>query len=247
MGKKLNFDDIRNKEKGKIGLVCAAGSSLNKHITLFEDLSNNSKDDYCTICCNEYYEMSNLNPDYWVIANSVMTVANYSNHFNRSNSTLVYADTVDTTPKDLVDSRLTINYLPYDERHINHKPCGNRMSCCDKIQQDRLSIHEYLQKATGYDKRYNSAGTVAIHMIALAVILGCNPIYVSGVDMDYTKGYVRGARYSVPIGALKAHQQSFGESAEIISKSAEKIGIKIINLNLDAQYGGLTKGEFVEA
>lgn len=88
MGKKLNFDDIRNKEKGKIGLVCAAGSSLNKHITLFEDLSNNSKDDYCTICCNEYYEMSNLNPDYWVIANSVMTVANYSNHFNRSNSTL---------------------------------------------------------------------------------------------------------------------------------------------------------------
>lgn len=59
--------------------------------------------------------------------------------------------------------------------------------CC--VDKKSITIQELLMKKSGYNKHYSTADTVAIHMIALAIIMGCNPINVVGVDLDYKKGY----------------------------------------------------------
>jgi hypothetical protein len=241
---KLNFDDIKNKEKGKIGIVCGLGGSLKEHLSKLEELSKD-KDNYCTISCNRYNTMTKLDVDYWVVANSVFTVKDFYKTFNSMNATLVYADSVDTTDKKFVDNNLKIDYISYDQRHFKGQPCSRRLSCCSNIQPGRLTIQEYLQKMSGHNEHYRDAGTVGIHMIALAVILGCNPIYVSGIDMDYKTGYVNGSKV-VKHDDIGKYQSSFNAQVKIIVESAEKLGIDIINLNHKSPFDSMKKGEFIE-
>ncbi len=241
---KLSFDDIRNKEAGKVGIVCGTGGSLKKHITEFEELSRSNKNKYCFISCNEWPEKTNLDVDYWVIANNILTVQNEHAYFNSEpKTTLVYAYSVDLTNKHFVENTLTVDYLPYDERHFNSSPCSCGI-CCPHIEPNTKTIQEYLQHISGHDKMYDSCGTVGIHMLALAVILGCNPIYVSGIDMNYGTGYVDDSDLMGTYGNLTEWAAQFGQQAEIISDSAKKMGIEIINLSESATYGGLQKGEF---
>lgn len=240
---KLEFENIKNKEKGKIGVVCGHSSSLQQRLELFEKLSREEKDKFCFICCSEYSTMTNINADYCVIANSAFTVEKNWERFNNQGSILVYADSVDTTDRNFVENHLKIDYVSYDERHIASGLCVRKNKCCDNIIPGRKTIMEYLQSITGHDKMYNSCGTVGIHMIALGVILGCNPLYVDGIDMDYSKGYVNG-HSCANNNILGQYRQEFSDSAKIISDSAEKIGIEIININKSATYDGLKKGEF---
>ncbi len=243
---KLSFDDIRNKEFGKVGIVCGTGGSLKQHITEFENLSKNNKKNYCFISCNEWPEKTNLDIDYWVIANSILTIQNKYAYFNsKPNTTLVYASSIDLTNKYFINNNLVLNYLPFDERHFNSSPCSEGI-CCAHINPNSKTIQEYLQQISGHDIMYNDCGTVGIHMLALAVILGCNPIYVSGIDMNYATGYVDGSDLKGTYGDLAEYASKFGEQAKIISDSAKKLGIEIINLSELATYGGLQKGEFIK-
>lgn len=241
---KLSFDDIRNKESGKVGIVCGTGGSLKEYHKEFEMLSKSDKDKYCFISCNEWNQKTNIDVDYWVIANSVFTVWKEFRLFNsKPNTTLVYASSADLTDKNFVEKNLSINYLPYDERHFNSMPCGVG-TCCSLIEPGTKTIQEYLQFITEYEKMYSSCGTVGIHMIALAVILGCNPIYVSGIDMNYATGYVDDSSLKDVFGNVSDFSEEFGRQAQIISDSSKKIGVEIINLSKLSTYGGLNKGEF---
>lgn len=241
---KLSFEDIRNKEKGKVGIVCGNGGSLSKYLSEFEELSKNSKDKYCFVNCNEWYEKTNLSADYWVIANNVLTVERNHEIFNNLNIPLIYADSVDLSNREFVDNKLTVDYLPYDERHFDNKACEPRIKCCNEIVPNRKTIQEYLMEITGHNERYDSCGTVGIHMLAVAVILGCNPIYVSGIDMNYKTGYANGKLATKIHGNLSDCAELFGKQSKIIVESAKKIGIEVIQLSDLAIYEGIEKGEF---
>lgn len=243
---RLEFDDIRGKESGKVGLVCGTGGSLKEYHKEFERLSKTEKDKYCCISCNEWNQKTHLDVDYWVVANSVFTVGEQYSNFNNQNAILVYADSVDTTDRGFVDSNLTIDYLPYDERHFGGKPCARPISCCPLLIPDRKTIQEYLQHISGHELRYDSCGTVGIHMLALAVMLGCNPIYVSGIDMNYNTGYVDNSSAISYHDNIADYSSSFDIQVKIISDSAKKLGIEIINLNKDSGYEGLKKGDFIK-
>lgn len=244
---KISFDDIRNKESGKIGIVCGTGGSLADHHSKFEDLSKNHKDKYCFISCNEWNHKTKLDVDYWVVANSVFTVKTQYPAFNsKPNTILLYADSADVDSKSY-EEKLTIDFIPYDERHVAGGKCIVPLACCKNIDPNRKTIHEYLKDITGGDTMYQSCGTVGIHMLAVAVILGCNPIYVSGIDMDYKTGYVDGSNDQHKHGNISEFSKEFGVQAKIIASSAEKIGIKIINLSKVAAYEGLEVGEFIES
>lgn len=240
---RLELNDIKNKEKDKVGIVCGLGGSLKDYLSQFEELSKD-KDNYCTISCNKYNSMTKLDADYWVVANSVFTVEKFYKTFNSMKSTLVYADSVDTTNKIFVDNHLKIDYIAYDQRHFKGQPCAKRMSCCRNIQPERLTIQEYLQQMSGHDKHYTDAGTVGIHMIALAIILGCNLIYVSGIDMDYKTGYVNGSKV-IKHDDIGKYKPLFNQQSKIIVESAEKLGVNIINLNQNSPFDSIKKGEFV--
>jgi len=102
----------------------------------------------------------------------------------------------------------------------------------------RLTVQEELQRVSQHDEHYSPGDTVILHAIAFAIIMGCNPIYVGGMDLDYAGGYAGGN--SAPIGADDVwHKQQFNliNDLRILNESAKNRGIQIINLQQKAWYG----------
>jgi hypothetical protein len=118
--------------------------------------------------------------------------------------------------------------------------------CCSRRQDNRQTIQETLQKVSGISEHYSTSDTGALHMISFAILMGTNPIYVAGLDLDYRLGY---ANPKVPVPRHNNDWQKFDlnlrNDLRIINESAKARGIKIINLNLDSWYNELEKGEFV--
>lgn len=198
--------------------------------------------------------MTELNFDYWMLAqpadksNPFCIYNAYQRYNARLTTTFLYTDCLDITPPDIVDRLLTCNYIGYDQRHFNNKHCtwgklpGGRAWCCTGIIPDRLCIQEHLQQFTSYTKRYGSGDTVGVHMLATAIMLGLNPIYITGIDLDYRQGYVNN---TIPTAAerIKWGMSSINhndiqrnrilQDFEIIKQSAEKIGVKIYCMDDD--------------
>ena len=89
--------------------------------------------------------------------------------------------------------------------------------------------------------------TIALTMIAFSIIMGCNPIYLNGIDLDYfgedgvyanlkdgskiMKGFIPGPN------TWKGWRRNWTlRDMNIINESAKKIGVKIINLNKNTWY-----------
>ena len=119
--------------------------------------------------------------------------------------------------------------------------------CCRRIKKNRLTIQEELQQVSGFNQHYSTGDTVALHLIAFAIIMGCNPIYVAGLDLDYAKGYAD-SKVNVPInmGAYNDWsrlRENLLNDLYILNKSAKLRDIKVINLNKDAWYNQFDKGD----
>lgn len=222
----INFQDIEGREKGKIGFVCATGPSIKPYLNSFRKMSREETDKYAFFGCNEFDSKTGIFPQYWIVANNEFTVKKYHPTINRhKGTTLVYAYSVDLTPPDQVENLIEGEYIAYSEREKG-------------LREGDKSIQTYLKEMTGYKEIYGGAGTVAVHMLATAIIAGCNPIYVAGVDMDYRKGYCDG-QTSGRIGWLSQHQGTINKSFQVMKESAELIGVKIFNLNTDPPYDAL--------
>jgi hypothetical protein len=231
---KLTFNDIIDTHKDRVGLSVATGPSLKLHLNTIIDLSNSNQ--YTVLSVNECDTMfPTLNISYRVVANSLFTVAKEHVRFNREPKIpLVYANSVDMTPKNVVEQLLHINYLPYDQRHFGGNHCtwgngvGGRHYCCNNIEEGVLTIQEQLKKYCEVDIMYGGGDTVSLHMLTFNILLGCNPIYIVGVDLDYSKGYADG---------ISKNNDSFSpfidrilDDFDIIKKSAENIGVEIYSL-----------------
>jgi hypothetical protein len=81
--------------------------------------------------------------------------------------------------------------------------------------------------------------------------MGCNPVYVTGMDLDYSLGYAEAEykNYHSPnignIGHWKITYREFLlDDMKILKESAALLGTKIINLNNNAWYNTFEKGGF---
>lgn len=243
---KISFDDIKDKEKGKIGIICGLGGSLRQYHNEFAELSRTKKEEICFISCNEWNLKTKIDIDYWVIASSIQTIETNVDEFNELNKTLIYAYSADGTDPEFVKNNLNINYLPYDERHVKGQECNPKISCCNRIIPNTKTIQEYLGDYLNITSELydNTCGTVAIHMLAVAIILGCNPIYISGVDMNYATGYVDNSELINITGGLIECARSFEKHASIINEFANRKNIKIIQLSSQAYYNAFEHGTF---
>ena len=122
--------------------------------------------------------------------------------------------------------------------------------CCHRLESATRTLQEELQHYTGYERHYSTGHTVAVSALTIAVLMGCNPIYVTGVDLDYNLGYAANecnTRQHIPRGAyghFKVLGRHLEDDFDIINASAAQKGIKIINLNPDAWYRSFEKGKF---
>ena len=146
--------------------------------------------------------------DYWVAANSIFPRPDKhydllnkfkGTKFIFSNSALNSMISLDYQK---INQYLKIPWFEYDQRHFNGLDCNDQtdyqinpglalkepLNCCK--YKKNITIQEYLRDLYNLDSHYSSGSTVAIHSLALAIILGCKEIYLSGIDLpEYEKDY----------------------------------------------------------
>ena len=91
--------------------------------------------------------------------------------------------------------------------------------------------------------------TVGLFAVMFALLMGCNPIYVVGLDLDCTKGHAKGSNPKATYNSghmghwKKVFRQFLIDDMRILRESAELVGTKIINLNKDSWHNEFFKGE----
>ena len=225
-----------DKHKGKIAIVFAHGPSAKGHVPELVKMSND-KDNYCFISMGEIDKMQfNLGVkfglDYWIMSNHEMNIYNSYTRFNSiPGSTLVWADSVDTTPYSILIRNVNVPVIAYDQRHFNNSPCPNCPHGC-RVIPGRKTIQELLQNYTNYHEHYATGSTVALHATSLGVILGCREVHIYGVDLSYNVGYVDGK--SVSGASFDNELNDIIKDFDIINKSAHNVGVKLVNFSKDS-------------
>lgn len=153
-------------------------------------------------CGDGPLRMSSLfKADYWVNANDVFPVP--EKHLDIINScadtVFIFADSATYSTRRKMNLKflrdnLNISWFAYDQRHFNQQPCKDKYRyCCDllEIYPGRITLQEYLQKKFNRLNHYSTASTGAIHALAFAILLGCSPIFLQGIELPrYRDDYI---------------------------------------------------------
>lgn len=252
MVNKIFYDlkQLDNKHKDKPAIILAHGPSLNTTLNTFKLLKDK---DTITFGCNDWYKFYENPPKYWVIANNECNMITEKDIINKYQEALevIYSDSADTTNRDWIESNIKAQIYGFDSRHFLSNKCSKKdlrhlffnlkrkinghKNCCDHIIPGRYTLQEYLRIRSGSFLRYSAGATVALHQISLAVIMGCNPIYITGIDLDYRLGYAN---------KEKAPDKEFFDSSlasiyadmRVINNSAKLLNINIFNLNQNSTF-----------
>ena len=87
-----------------------------------------------------------------------------------------------------------------------------------------------------------------MNALAFAIIMGCNQIYISRLDLDYNKGYANSDKDDWKIKAQGPNawtpvRENLQNDIRVLSESAKNRGIEIINLNPEPWYDSFEVGE----
>jgi hypothetical protein len=150
---------------------------------------------------------------YWITANSVYPLPWLTRDMRdilRSNSHLILNSVSNTGDKDqwlkrkslLAKMTIASGVTFYDSRHFETKLCDPIRGCClfFKDLVGGNTIQEILNLKIGKSgPSYSLGSTVALHGLALALILQYNPIYILGVELPKTFGeYKAHKNFKIP-------------------------------------------------
>ena len=152
--------------------------------------------------------------------------------------------------------RPNVKGLPDWKKKLHGRIAGGfdtRAKCCNNI--GTTTLQEQLQNLSGHSQHMGTGQTVGVTALAFAVLMGCNPIYFTGMDLDCEKGYAQNKNYnhtklSINQGHIGHWKHIFKDflldDMRIIKQSAELMGIKIINLNSKSWYNTFEFGNLPE-
>lgn len=131
---------------------------------------------------------------YYVRANSVypnLTRNTHVSDLNKLDATWIIAETVvesQTPVRQLLQeiSPADKESFVFDQRHFGGSSCSVLAECCrvlDMKPGTNLTIQEILASYSESNSLYSSGSTVALHALALAVIMGCKEIHIAGVEI----------------------------------------------------------------
>jgi len=138
-------------------------------------------------------------PHYWLSANYYFPVPNL--HLKKINAfkdcVFIFSDTAVYPERHVYDynflkNNIKINWFAFDDRHFNHKKCSPPRACCKLVDlyPERITIHEFIQQHFGLPERCPTGSTGVLFSLAFAILMGCSPIYLQGIELPiYTKNY----------------------------------------------------------
>jgi len=216
-----SFDWFVGREKGRPCLVAGTAPTA----TDFPYLRFNGV--YVTCGDGPVRFQKQFKADYWVNANNIFPVP--EKHLALINSfrdtVFIFSDSVaycyETVDPDFLRDNLKVNWFPFDQRHFGGKPCGDSaLRCCKllDIYPGRLTLQEYMQARYHRDAHYSAGSTVAVHALAFAILMGCSPIYLQGIELPrYEEEYI----YKPSSDADKLSQQGYLERlAAVLARPA---------------------------
>ena len=156
--------------------------------------------------------------------------------------------------KSYYDSHKNLDYTGYG----NNKQMWQRPNI-DGVHPATAQVHGHIASAwrsnnkcceevSGHDRHTGPGQTVGMFAIMFAMYMGCNPVYITGMDLDYSIGYAD-TNANLPInfpnvGHWKHVFRDFIlDDMAILKESAENLGIKIINLDKNSWHNVFVKGD----
>ena len=275
----LEIKDIINVHKGVPAVIEGHGPSASVNRDKINKL--HEKKEIIVFGINEWWSFQNHPiPDYWVRchtgANGGWLIEREEDlhWFDRGTAggkiPLFNCDTADRSSLQSAMERLNCPYLPYDNRHLGGRTCNENHEllewftplnktffpdCCSR--RGRLTIQEEFQKYTKYSELISASSfTATVYMINFAVIMGCNPVYINGMELDYfgedgiyaelTKGNdwrKTFPDFSPGPDSWKGWRRDWMmRDFNIINESTKNIGVETLNLNHNTWYGIFENG-----
>lgn len=193
-----SFDYFQNRELGKPCLI--AGTAPTAEDFPYEKFGGI----YITMGDGPIRFKNLFKPNYWINANGDFPIPIPELDLDIINSFpetfFIFADSAAFSGRkfnlELLEKNLKVNWFSYDQRHFDQKPCPKGEgdgSCCKLLEifPGRLTIQEYIQKKYKTNKHYSRGNTVAIHALAFAILMGCSPIYLQGIELSsLAKDYI---------------------------------------------------------
>jgi hypothetical protein len=86
------------------------------------------------------------------------------------------------------DSKLENVYL-FDQRHFNGAACQPRANCCQSLEENISghTLQETFAQNFGVPHHYSTGDTVAVHALALALLLGAGEVHLIGIELPFFK------------------------------------------------------------
>ena len=259
MPKILTLPDIVDKHCGTPAVIDCTGPSSNYNRKKIDKIHRQDK--IIKLVPNEWYNFPHeTTPDYWVVSNPSLTVTSQLGLLNKWEVPFLWASSLDGTSREFVEEKLEVDCLAYRQGGIGGDGSGADRGCpYDAFHRDDINeaktIQEFLQALALHTEHYSTGITVASHMIAFALIMGCNPIYLSGMDLRYNEpgelnGYAQtkeGVVLDRPGSTTWDRQRHvlLGDM-KILNDTALAMNRKIINLNKNAWFNELEKGDLDE-
>ena len=242
-----------------VGMPCVLvghGPSLEKDRIKIQQLQLDGK--VIRFSVNNWWHFLQVPPTYYLLCNTDAVIENtykITNQTHNYTKAVFYCDCLDPIDHNFIEKNCIIDHVPYDQRHHSGKVCDPFDTVCCPHVRDRLSIQEIVAKKTGYKELRTNYVSSIFMAYYFAIIMGCNPIYFSGVDLSWgADGYatmVTGQKLrslhfarqgcSNADADLPSHGPSYdkivGDSMNHVMNIAKAADTQVYNLNPDAWYG----------
>jgi hypothetical protein len=197
--------------------------------------------------------------DFWVASNGYyplphnrrdsLHISKYCKNLVFSGSCLQRSIWAEKDVAKIVELQKNANYIVFDERHFAGQYCNPEKNCCyfSKRFDNLPAIQELIQDKSSINfSEIATSSTVGTYGLSLAILLGLNPIFISGIELPRNlKDYKWYKNWKTPIPLhffrnyilrirkpLKANDfgEGFDQTIEAftqIVKAANSLGIKI--------------------
>lgn len=189
-----NFSYFIDREKGRPCLVAGNGPSLKDFpFKRFNGV-------YIVVGSGPKILEDKIDQYYWMNANHLYpTPERHLKDVNKNkNSVFLFADSVRYAfgakyNPDFLNENIQVPWMAFDERHFNGQKCNPERPCCRMVDvhPERVTFQEFFEQHFGVEEINRKIGTSVLHSLMLAILMGCDPIYLQGVELpllskDYT-------------------------------------------------------------